>query len=481
MKNNFYTLIAGLLISTIGFSQGSIPNGNFESWTTGTYDIPQNYVECSDPQTFYENLPNNEIKSTDFYHGAYAVQLTTTVSATKDTLMAYFINTNPNQGGNKNGPPAWYGGFAYNQKPTGIRGYYKSSIASPDTGRILVMFKHSGVDTSIYLYSFYGTHSTYTMFSYTFNPPLPSTPDTVIFAAGSSDFTNNNLQRNGSMLQIDSVSFTGVSSQPALFNGDFENWTTQNMIRLDNWLVNPWEAQGVMQTTDKVAGNYAVELKTFLGDRNGNPAAQSAQINNGGMNCPLPPPAPCIAYGGYPFSNQFDTLCFWYKYIPMGMDTAQINVNFRNTTQQWNNGILLNSSSVYKYVEIPYNLPFVPDTVSINAQSSSWQDSAVSFVGSDLKLDEMHFKSQPLTTSVPSLHIDNTISVYPNPSSWEFTIQSSLFNVENVEVYNAVGEKIISEKPNAKTEVLNLKEEGIYFVRMNSNGKIITKKLIVNK
>jgi len=72
-----YLLIIAALCSATFTAQNAIPNGNFESWTTGTYDVPQFYM-CSNPEAFYYcNSPFNTVKTTDFYTGAFAVQLFT--------------------------------------------------------------------------------------------------------------------------------------------------------------------------------------------------------------------------------------------------------------------------------------------------------------------------------------------------------------------------------------------------------------------
>ena len=472
MQKTIYT-ITFLCMSILAGAQGSIPNGNFENWTSGTYDIPQNYIQCSNPPSFYSGLPFNEIKSTDSYHGTYAVQLTTQIS-TSDTLFGYFINANANS----NDPTTWTGGFPYTQKPTGMRGYYKSAVPSPDTARVGAWFYLGGNLIGEYILPIYGTQSSYTLFSFTFNPPLPFNPDTVIFGASSSDFMNNNLNRNGSMLLLDSVSFTGVTSQPVLMNGSFELWQSQTLNKPDNWNIQSWSGNGVLQTIDKAAGNYAIELTTYLGDNNGVPRANPGSISNGYWD------QSCNCYkGGYPFTNQIDTLVFSYKYAPVNSgDSAYAGLAFKkNGTTIWSSGAYLVASASYQVMQFPFNIGQAPDTVIVELQSSLWNDTLLASIGDVFKVDEVHFKSQPLNTSVPTLSVQNSISIFPNPSTGEFTVQSSLFNVQNIEVYNALGEKVISKNINAKIGTLNLKDDGIYFVKMTSNGKIFTKKLIVNK
>ncbi|HEX7412906.1 MAG TPA: T9SS type A sorting domain-containing protein [Bacteroidia bacterium] len=484
-------VIASLALTINAFAQSNaIPNGGFENWTSSTCDNPQYYPFTTNPQAFQSGAPFNVVKSTDAYHGSFAIQITTEISATHDTIQGGFFNINPDNGkGQGSGQyPAWHGGFAYNQKPTGIRGYYKSAIASPDTGRIIIMFKHSGVDTAMYFFPLYGTHSTYTLFSFTFNPPLPSTPDTVIFAIMSSDPMNKSIDRNGSMLKIDSLSFTGVSSQPAQLNGDFELWQTQTFTNLDNWYVQGGGnngLSGVIQTTDKVAGNYAAELITQQGTRGnggggGVPAANASSISTGYYpnNCG----GSCVQRGGRPFSNQIDTLCFYYKYAPSGSDTAQANVNFKkNFVNVWGTGINLLTASTYTYMEIPFNTMMSIDTVIVSFQSSNWRDSALSFVGSILKVDEAHFKSQPLTTGIKTFDASIGNKIFPNPSSDGNFIVSNVNTFDLVRVYNVYGQEVNAQivKQNDYANI-QINAAGAYFVQINSSGKITTQKVIIS-
>ena len=116
--------LAGTMALNSNAQTPSLPNGNFEIWTFKTYEIPQNYAYCSNTDALRKKLPFNVIKSTDAYHGNYAVQMTTQIS-NGDSMPGIFVNVDLT-GSN---PATWHGGFAYNQKPSGMRGYYKSAIA----------------------------------------------------------------------------------------------------------------------------------------------------------------------------------------------------------------------------------------------------------------------------------------------------------------------------------------------------------------
>ena len=461
----------------------SIPNGNFEQWTSETFDYPQYYPFTTNPQNFFQyNLPSNVTKTTDAYHGMYAVQLTTNANST-DTAVASFVNANTNTGQ----PSTFKGGIAYDQQPTGIRGYFKYNVATADSATILVGFRKAGVNIGTYLSLIGGVHTTYSLFNFTFNPALTVTPDSVIFGAITGKLVNGQPHGiAGSTLLLDSISFTGVSSQPALFNGDFESWESQTFNSPNNWYVQNGgdSGAGLNRTTDAKAGLYAIELKTFLGNNyNNNLTAQPARISTGYLpnNCN----SNCQEMGGFPFSNQIDTLAFWYKYAPSGNDSAQIILNFKkNGTIFWQKTNPLLAASTYQYVEIPFNIPGqTPDSVIVDIQSSLWQDTLLTSIGSDLKIDEVHFKSQPLNVGIFNYKNENSINIFPNPAKDKILVESLGFRIQTLEIYNVLGENVYTTT-NLKQQVLNEIDlsaflKGIYFVKIYNDAKIYIRKIVV--
>jgi hypothetical protein len=457
----------------------SIPNGNFEQWTSATCDDVQNYLGSSNSQNFFRyHLPFNVVKSTDAYHGTYAVQLTTNASA-KDTSFAYFINTDPN------GPPnSWTGGMPYNEKPTGIRGYYKYNVATADSATIIIAFSKAGTNVGTYVFTIGGIHNTYTLFNFNLSPALSVTPDSVVFGALSCKLNggpNGPTGIPGSILKLDSVSFTGVASQPALMNGDFELWKSQTFSNPNNWYLQNDDGRGTNRTTDVEAGSYAIELKTFPGDHNNHPIAQAGSISTGYYpeNCNN-----CTEQGGYPFSNKIDTLAFWYKYVPSGNDSASVFLNFKKSgVKFFGTGVSLHAAATYQYKEIPFNTVQTPDSVLIQIQSSSWNDTLLSFVGSDLKIDEIHFKSQPLTTGIVNNRNEHTLSVFPNPTTGKIQIQNLGVDVQNLEIYNVLGETVYTTcrlKQQTVNEIdLSGFQKGIYFVKMTAGEKNYTEKIVL--
>lgn len=459
------------------FAQMSIPNGNFESWTSSTYDFPQYYPNNSNPQTFFQySLPYNLTQSTDAYSGAYAFQMTTLSNGT-DTAFAYMTNADNTASGG--GPSAWTGGSPITQKPNGVRGWYKYAGAGMDSALIIVMARQGGSTIGMYTFTL-GNSASYSLFNFNFSPALTVIPDSIIFAASSS----NALATSGvpgSVLKMDSVSFTGITVQPTLLNGDFEIWQNQTFETPNNWYNSSSNVSSVQKTTDNAAGNFAAELQTTLGDRGGVPAANSATLSNGVWN------NMCSCYtGGYPFNNQVDTLVLSYKYTPADpTDTAFINLMFKASGAGVGFvGAYLPAAAAYTTMQIPINCMSTPDTAIITFQSSLWQDSTLNYIGAVLKIDEMHFKTQPLTTGISSRLNNKEVSFYPNPFRTTGTISiDPVINTFGMEVilYNALGVEVKKIQTNEHKILIdrNNLENGVYFYEIRTKDGNIKKGKIV--
>lgn len=468
-----------LLISIVYFAlatngQNAIPNGDFETWNSGTYDYPENYPFTSNTDVFYRyQLPFNLVKTTDAHHGTYAVKITS-LATSSDSAMGYFLNIDPNDGD----PFSWTGGMPYTETPAGIRGYYKYNVASTDSAFMIVVFSKLGSNIGSYFFKMGGIHTTYSLFDFTFNPPLPTSPDSVILAFTSSDIMLYESGAPGSELFIDSVSFTGVISQPALMNGDFELWQSQTLNIPANWYAMSDYGNGINLTTDAAAGDYAIELTTTLGNSYNNPVARSGIISTGyyenTCNC---------MRGGYPFSNQVDTLAFWYKYTPSANDSAQIGLNFKlNGSSFWWAGKNLPASASYQYIEIPFDTWLTADTVIVQVQSSEWDDTLLSFIGSNLIIDEIHFKSNPLTTFMFNYENNDEITIFPNPSNGKFFVQGLMPDVQRLDIYNVLAEKVFSASylQQSTSEIdLSTIPKGFYFVKISYKEKTYTKRIVI--
>jgi hypothetical protein len=74
------------------------------------------------------------------------------------------------------------------------------------------------------------------------------------------------------------------------------------------------------------------------------------------------------------------------------------------------------------------------------------------------------------------------IKVYPNPNNGEFTVYvSALTDNSVVQIYNGLGQLLISEKLNETSEHLNLRTlpKGLYIVKLKENDRSVRTTRIV--
>jgi len=89
----------------------------------------------------------------------------------------------------------------------------------------------------------------------------------------------------------------------------------------------------------------------------------------------------------------------------------------------------------------------------------------------------------PPATSIKQFpYIDNSIVVYPNPTTGELNIQSSGFKVQSVEVYDVYGRKLSSHHliTSSSYHKINISylQSGIYFVKISTEKGEVVKKVV---
>jgi hypothetical protein len=480
MKKNLL-LICVALTGAVAYGQSPIPNGDFENWNSSTIENPANYPNTSNmDELFRYGLPVNVVKTADTYHGTGAVKLTTNASAT-DTVFAYFINTTP-----EGSPDSWHGGMPYDQQPVGLRGWYKYNVATADSGTIIVAFSKGGANIGTYFFKIGGVKGSYTLFNKSFVPALSQVPDSVSLGALSCNFSMGEEQPHGpagSILFLDSISFTGVTAQPALLNGDFESWESQSIDFPEKWYIETDRGAGFARSTDAAKGTYALELSTYEGNRSNHTVASPGNASTGHYpsNCS----GNCQQLGGNPFTNQKDTLVLTYKYAPTEPSgNAWLNVSMKKDGSVfWSQGAMLPPEENYTELEIPLMASDIPDSVIIEIQSGQWQDSALSYVGAKLLVDDIHFRSEEvIPTGLPG-NKENSWRVYPNPTSGLIRLEGLGSNLRQITVADVSGKAVYSYRSGVKPapDRIDLSQfgKGVYFITIEQGSKSRTEKIVV--
>jgi len=460
-----FTFCAVVLLSASCYAQ--LQNGNFEIWNSIT--LPQiNEWATSNGETLINGLPPNVIQYTPAQEGDYSVRLAT-VSTLSDTILGYVANSpNPFDG---------EGGVPYTMQPDSVICYAKTGLQPGDSAVLLVMFKNAGSPLGINLFKIGGNNtSVWQRLAFKLGS-LAMAPDTVIIGVASSDPTAA-IYIPGSFIIIDDLAFTAIDPIPG---GDFENWSVLTFESLANFLNPniPWVLNGmsppVLKTTDSYLGDFALRVKT----QSGGPGWMFTGFNNGNWN-----PAIMDYTGGFAYNQQIDTLVGWYKYFPTDTaQRAQVNINFQigDTTFASANYRLKNTDTYTKF-EIPFNLPMSPDTAIITINSSEWPV-GIEDTGSILIIDEIQFKSAPLSTGIENISTEPNVLIYPNPTEGMFDLiyTPKNSNSSTYSIYDGYGKEIINNKLKYWKTTINLSgnSKGIYYLKVIDDGHILCKKIIL--
>lgn len=461
---------------TLGFGSAfsqAIPNGSFENWTTTNYNYLTKYKfqDCN-----YESLRRIGqacvTQTADPFQGSFAIKLQTKTNGI-DTAFGFFINGMPCGPGNPNP-----GGIPYTGMPTGFTGRFKCSVPVGDTALVIVVFKKNSnvMANGFYIKKFYGSQAAYAPFS--FSIALGSAPDTVIIGGVSSNIMGGGNGKPGSMLQVDSINFKGAVN-PANMDGSFESWATGSYNSLNNWQM---AGDSVTRSTSAFTGTYAVLMQAT--DNGGGCGG------GGGVNFDLITTGkltPTGTKGGYPYTLQNDSLIGYYKFAPVGNDTAQLWWNASKLNSPIGGGVkifTLSTGGVYKRFTTPIILGTAPDSLLVNIQAGKWPGQAT-MIGSKLWIDGLQLKSAPLSVPLIFMGPQYNMSVYPNPSKGLINLVYDSESSEPVtlQVFNEVGQIVMSQNlmnKGAKNLIdLTTYAKGLYLLKTEQSGHVSTSRIIV--
>lgn len=483
-----------------------VPNGSFEQWKTTYYETPANYPYTTDKQMQpWLGLDPFVWKTTDAYQGQHALKLVSRTFS-NEAIPGFIANFDVESNEDLF---TWHGGIPVSEKPTGLKGYYKYNMGVEDSAMIIAIFSKAGVNLGSYFFTLEGPTMAYTYFERTFDPPLTETPDSMILAIASSYVAYEHAY-GGSELYLDNLELTGVTQQPPLMNGDFEDWLSDSSESPLNWA--SMGAVGTVVKSDvAVHGQHALAVRSLWSE------TDSMLIPGMVISSDI-----SVLYafseGGFPITNLKDTLAFYYRYTPTQQDDQGFLAVYMATTSMdywtnqpvfapyklgtprtlqkapsrmnqyvWNQQLMLAPCSTYQYMEIPFDLtqePVIPDRLIIMASSSSYEGNNPAYAGSELLLDNIHFRSSTWPyVGLPTFVAPVELSLYPNPSMGITRLVDPQGLYERIEIFNLMGQRIRTfTKEKGSTDLpldLTGQPAGLYLIRASHNGQKATLKLVI--
>lgn len=475
MKKSIISAFFSIFFACSVFSQ-TVPNGSFEDWQLqNTFEEPEGFF-TTNMQSYFSGGQTNVTKTTESHSGNFAARMET-IQVEEGVIPGGIFIGNPGENG-------IIGGIPYSESPDSVKLWAKYDIIPNDTAFVLFFFKSEGMPVGYATMAFYGNQSNYNQYIFPVDWIVSLAPDTLTMIIFSSMPEGTNGP--GSVMFIDDLLLNGVSTQ--IPNSGFESWINYSYYEPENWLTSNFmtfmgSGLSATQSTEHMDGDYSIRLETQLTQWNDT----MAFVTNGhlGENGPA---------GGMPISQVPDKFTFYYKYFPVGLDSALAGGWLYYFDPVQDSSILLEEAMVklaaadeWTYVEIPFTLVGtpIPDTLNLAFSSSNLdEEGAITSLGSVLYIDKVEVIIQ---TSVFENRRDliRSLKINPNPADQfiEIILENSDQSLSQLDIFNDQGRKVLETKFEPgnsvpfKLDITSL-AKGFYLVKVVNAGKIYTSTFI---
>lgn len=187
-----------VIADDLAFSAGSIPNGDFESWKTVSFDIPTGWASQND----FAVQPVQ--KTTDKYDGSYAIRIQNVASNVGGGDGVAMTVRSGGSVHNMSGPmPA----FAVTSKPDSFFCWAKFAPQNGDTGTVMLQLFQHGTPVG-FAQQFLTSTPNYTLLRMKINYNNGSvTPDSANIMLAAFRMSENSRPKGASVLTVDNLSF----------------------------------------------------------------------------------------------------------------------------------------------------------------------------------------------------------------------------------------------------------------------------------
>ena len=188
--------------------------------------------------------------------------------------------------------------------------------------------------------------------------------------------------------------------------------------------------------------------------------------------------------GGMPYAQKPTQLKGWYKYNPVGNDTAKISVWFKQAGSEIGGGDLKIFGQTNLWTEFTVDLYYqpgsMPDTANILFLSSNAYNGVP--IGSALEIDHIWFQGGGVGTENATKRMDD-IKVYPNPTNGMVNVACTGNPEEiNINLYSVSGQLVMQTKMQGPSNRLNFGSlsPGTYYMEIIRDGYRKVQSLVIN-
>ncbi len=263
--------------------------------------------------------------------------------------------------------------------------------------------------------------------------------------------------------------FDGASITQQLPNSNFDSWDFLTYYDLQNWTVMGGSDP---HTTDAYRGNAAVKLSNQMGgDKAYGSALFYGSVNQNQFN----------GQAYFPYTKQNDTLVFYYKYTQVGGDTAVVFASCKKDISVIGGAyVLLQPTTVYTRMEVPIMSFQVPDSLMLGFGVATGQVTA--HIGSELWIDEVTLKSEPLNTGFANFLANKPIlQIYPNPCADNLSVLSNSHQVLQYVIMDLNGKILQNDQLQSSSIQTQSLEAGLYVIQFYENNHLVSSKRFVKQ
>lgn len=471
-----YVILLSLILHSYFLWTQSIPNSDFENWTT-----------CLTAQEPIPFQTSNAISS--LFGGSFTVEQTTNAHQGNYAAYVHADASQEIQGFLTLGQDSNTGEITplpFTGTPDSISFWAQHIISELDFGTVVFTLYEDMMEVGYGLVTFNGSTSGYTYYSSPINIEAGATPNGMTFGISS----GGDASLNGELYIDDIHLIYNSGTGDDIPGGDFENWNITSSQCLDSWFTSngltlpnlsveqgePHSGNHSARITNQptnfgggalgyiLLGNPETDFcdESSLAMDNGQAATSVSgfyQYTAGNAN------EMATLFLHYSATNDFggcDSIYEYYEYLPATTGWTSFSFSVpSNVIDQWQ------TVQAPQYITIGLVSTIVNDEIEPNGDPNSV------LLVDDL---EIAYTTVSVAESLPT-----SLSVYPNPANDLLHIQLPSYTQANIQLMDALGQIVISTNAFGVNATLSTGDlpSGLYMLSINDGHSISSQQVVI--